>query len=310
MPVSVSPADPAFSSRPDTPWVESGMLEARLTASGADEAHKAFARDLARDGLAIIDLGDALVGLCDRINRETEHHFEAGVTRVHDAWRRSGAIRAISTHPEILSRLELAYGRKPFPFQSLNFLRGSQQDIHADTLHFHAEPAGFMCGVWLALEDVTPGSGPLCYYPGSHRLPVMTMEAAGAAPGATTASNYNDLYGPAVLRQLDEAGIAPTHAVLKKGQVAVWAANLAHGGSPITDPESTRRSLVLHYYFDDCVYYTPMLSRPNRQARRLPANIATGGWTWPRRAGRRVAVPFKQFAAAIYYRLTRHSPTY
>jgi len=310
MPVSVSSADPAFSAQPDRPWIESEALEERLAASSADEAHKTFARDLARDGLAIMDLGSTLTELCDEISRQTEHYFRNGVTRVHDAWRRSDAIRMIATHPEILSRLELAYGRKPFPFQSLNFLRGSQQDIHSDTLHFHAEPAGFMCGVWLALEDVTPGSGPLAYYPGSHRLPEMTMAAAGAAPGTTTPGNYNTLYGPAVLRQLDAAGLTPVHATLRKGQVAVWAANLAHGGSPILDPESTRRSLVLHYYFDDCVYFTPMLSRPDRQARRLPANIATGGWTWPRRAGRRVAVPLKQLAAALYYRLSRHTPTF
>lgn len=297
-------------SRPDVPWIESDRLEDRLAGSDAPEAYKTFARDLARDGLAIIDLGQALVPLCERISADVEHHFEDGAVRVHDAWRRSPSIREAAVHPEILARLALAYGRKPFPFQSLNFLRGSQQDVHADTLHFHAEPARFMAGVWLALEDVRPEAGPLVYYPGSHRLPVLTMEDAGAAPGATTPDNYNALYGPAILRQLDEAGIAPRQAVLKKGQVAVWAANLAHGGSRMLDPASTRRSLVLHYYFDDCVYYTPMLSKPGRQARRVPANIATGGWEWPRRDGRRVAVPGKQLAAAVGYRITRRTPRF
>ena len=28
-----------------------------------------------------------------------------------------------------------------------------------------------MCGVWVALEDITEDNGPLHYYPGSHRLP-------------------------------------------------------------------------------------------------------------------------------------------
>jgi len=292
------------------PWIDAGDLEDRLALADAPEAHKAFARDLARDGLAIIDLGDDLLDLCDRIDAETAHHFESGATRVHDAWRRSEAIRRVATHPEILARLALAYGREPFPFQSLNFHRGSQQDIHADTLHFHAEPGGFMCGVWLALEDVRPEAGPLVYYPGSHRLPVLTMAEAGAEDGGTTAANYNDLYGPAIRRQLDEAGLKPNLAMLRKGQIAVWAANLAHGGSKMLDPASTRRSLVLHYYFEDCVYYTPMLSTKDRQARRLPADIATGGWRWPRRAGRRVAVPAKQLAAAIVYRLTRHTPRF
>jgi hypothetical protein len=292
------------------PWIEADGLEDRLARANAPEAHKAFARDLARDGLAIIDLGDELLDLCARIDAETARHFEGGAARVHDAWRRSPAIREMATHPEILARLALAYGRRPFPFQSLNFHRGSQQDVHADTLHFHAEPAGFMCGVWLALEDVRPGAGPLVYYPGSHRLPVLTMAQAGAADGTTTAANYNELYGPAILRRLAEGGFEPRLAMLRKGQVAVWAANLAHGGSRIADPDMTRRSLVLHYYFDDCIYYTPMLSTQDRQARRLPADIATGGWRWPRRAGRRVGVPVKQLAAAIAYRLTRHTPRF
>lgn len=295
---------------PPAPWIETDGLEDRLAQADAPEGHKAFARDLARDGLAIIDLGDELLDLCDRIDADTAHHFEAGASRVHDAWRRSEAIRRVATHPEILARLALAYGRKPFPFQSLSFHRGSQQDVHADTLHFHAEPAGFMCGVWLALEDVRPEAGPLVYYPGSQTLPVLTMADAGAQDGATTAANYNDLYAPAMLRQLETAGFTPRLAMLKKGQIAVWAANLAHGGSKMLDPASTRRSLVLHYYFDDCVYYTPMLSTKTRQARRLPADIATGGWRWPRRGGRRVMVPVKQLASAIVHRLTRRTPRF
>jgi len=298
-----------------TPWIESDQLEARLAASGASERAKTFARDLARDGLAILDLGDDMPALCDEIAAETASHFaRPGVTRVHDAWRRAPAVRVLATHPVLLECLALAYGRQPFPFQSLNFMRGSQQDIHSDALHFHAEPARFMCGVWLALEDVTAGSGPLRYYPGSHRLPVLTMRDAGAAmgvaPGKVTAANYNDTYGPAMLAQLERGGFEPRHALLKKGQIAVWAANLAHGGSPILDPGSTRQSLVVHYYFEDCLYYTPMLSTPKRAYVRLPANIATGGWVWPRRAGRRVHVPLKQLAASLAYRVLRLTPRF
>jgi hypothetical protein len=296
---------------PQTPWIESDALEHRLEQSGADARAKAFARDLARDGLAILDLGPEMQGLCDRIVAETAGHFaRPGVARVHEAWRRSPAIRELSTHPVLLECLALAYGRQPFPFQTLNFMRGSQQDIHSDVLHFHAQPERFMCGVWLALEDVTPGSGPLRYYPGSHRLPILTMRDAGADERKVTTSNYNDTYGPALASRLAASGIEPTHALLKKGQIAVWAANLAHGGSPILDPGSTRQSLVVHYYFEDCVYYTPMLSRPRRLYIRLPANIATGGWVWPRREGRAVAVPFKQLASAALNWAMRRTPRF
>ena len=87
----------------------------------------------------------------------------------------------------------------------------------------------------------------------------------------------------------------------------MWAANLAHGGSPIADPASTRRSLVVHFYFEDCLYYTPMVSNPGAGVykARLPLNAATGRWVWPRRAGRRAPVPKGALVEAVFRQMTR-----
>ncbi len=41
----------------------------------------------------------------------------------------------------------------------------------------------------------------------------------------------------------------------------IWAANLVHGGSPVTKAGSSRWSQVTHCFFDDCVHCTPMLSK-------------------------------------------------
>ena len=76
--------------------------------------------------------------------------------------------------------LEELYGREPLPFQTLNFKLGTQQAAHSDALHFNSMPAGFMCGVWVALEDIDMDNGPLVYYPGSHKLPELTMQDIGA----------------------------------------------------------------------------------------------------------------------------------
>ena len=61
-------------------------------------------------------------------------------------------------------------------------------------------------------------------------------------------------------RVLHLSGFTPEQAVIPKGWAFIWAANLAHGGAPIEDPASTRRSLVVHNYFAGCTYYTPMHS--------------------------------------------------
>ena len=85
-------------------------------------------------------------------------------------------------------------------------------------------------------------------------------------------------------RLITERGLAANPALLRKGQAVVWAANLLHGGAPITRPGATRRSLVTHYFFEGCSYFTPMLSDPDagRMFRRLPVDVRTGRWRWPK----------------------------
>ena len=56
------------------------------------------------------------------------------------------------------------------------------------------------------------------------------------------------------------SGIEQETFVPKKGQALIWAANLLHGGSPQINPKLTRWSQVTHYYFENCVYYTPAFS--------------------------------------------------
>ena len=38
------------------------------------------------------------------------------------------------------------------------------------------EPPGFLVGMWVALEDIDEGAGPVFYVPGSHRLPYVMSE--------------------------------------------------------------------------------------------------------------------------------------
>jgi len=65
----------------------------------------------------------------------------------------------------------------------------------------------------------------------------------------------------------------------KKGDVLIWSANIIHGGSPVIDPHSTRLSQVTHYYFKDCIYYSPMSSNTisgELQVRTNLKNMRTG----------------------------------
>ncbi len=285
---------------PTTPWVESDELEDYLASAALDAETEAFIRSLARDGLATIDLGDEGRLLCDQVVAETEHYFEIS-DRVQDAWRHSKAARKLATLPKVRRLLSAAYGRKPFAFQTLNFKRGTQQDIHSDAIHFHSVPERFMCGVWVALEDVDPNAGPLAYIPGSHRLPIMTMRKAGVNHPEPTYDDHIETYLPALARQLAESGLPERRATPRKGTALVWAANLAHGGAPIIDSGSTRRSQVTHFYFDDCLYYTPMTSdvEGGRYDVRLPPDVRIGWLRWPRLNGRMAPAPLPRIKMSI-----------
>ena len=83
--------------------------------------------------------------------------FLATGSRVFNGWKISRAVRAIALAPRILRVLRQLYGRKPLPFQTLNFPIGTEQKVHSDVIHFASDPPTYMCGVWVALEDIDRG---------------------------------------------------------------------------------------------------------------------------------------------------------
>ena len=250
------------------------------TAQDLTELRNAFERD----GYLIIDpeiSQDTLDGAVRDLNGKYREPRNLGplnrfqkypyrdALRIQDAWSASSNVRAIARAPRVLELLRELYGREPLPFQTLNFRVGTQQAPHSDTLHFNSKPAGFMCGVWVALEDIDEDNGPLVYYPGSQRLPEVTMADVGAPASQESYPQYE-----AYIQQLIEReGLTPSYGHLPKGQALIWAANLLHGGAPQRDPARTRLSQVTHHFFEGCEYYTPMLSTDEHIERRQPSWI-------------------------------------
>lgn len=252
-------------------------------ASDYDQAEMALLREFATKGYVVFDPEfDDFNALADRVVRDLDGKYNER-QRVQDAWRQSDAVKAIATHPRILKVLELLYGRKAFPFQTLNFNVGTQQKTHSDTVHFDSLPRGFMAGVWVALEDIDADNGPLQYYPGSHRLHHFDLGELGArdvrTAGRSIYGAYDTVYEPAIERLVKDQALEPEFAHIRKGQALIWAANLLHGGSPILDKNRTRYSQVTHYFFDDCAYVTPMGTDllAGYTYFRQPWDILTGG---------------------------------
>lgn len=244
------------------PWIESPFFERELaerrgslTTEQVEQAER-FRRDgyLALPGIVPPELCDLARAQCEPF---FEEEWSVVNRRIQDAWTRGAdSVRELATFPAVLELLEVLYGRRPVPFQTLDFKWGTEQSAHTDSMHFSCVPARFMCGIWVALEDVGPDNGPLFYYPGSHRLPEISMQDLGQPVEAENYAVYEHFQS----ELMQETGIQPLEYHAKKGDALIWCSNILHGGRPVHAEGSTRWSQVTHVYFEDCVYYTPFLS--------------------------------------------------
>lgn len=183
--------------------------------------------------------------------------------RIMNAWKESAAAAHLFKQKQLLEILSFLLGRAVLPFQTINFIKGSGQKPHSDSIHMTTEPLGYLVATWTALEDVQDGAGQLVYYPGSHRLPYIMSEDydTGNSLWALGADNYPN-YEQKIAEVLARNQLEAKYFKAKKGDILIWHANLLHGGSPITNPNSTRRSLVAHYYAKDVLCYHELSQRP------------------------------------------------
>lgn len=265
------------------PLVESPFLDKDLAKLNLSKANEELIRKYAEDGYIIFDpqISNELI---DEAVNSIKPLFESeGTNRLQDAWKNNESIRKIASAPRVLELLKLLYQRDPIPFQTLNFSTGSQQRTHSDSIHFNSVPERYMAGVWVALEDVHYGNGPLHYYPGSHKLPFYDLSVLGIKGSQSGSmeemitkyySKYEDFVEELVqYKKLDKKILN-----LKKGQALIWSANLLHGGEKITQIDSSRFTQVNHFYFADCAYYRPMKTDMTLERISIQEvyNIATG----------------------------------
>ncbi|MCB1026524.1 MAG: phytanoyl-CoA dioxygenase family protein [Microthrixaceae bacterium] len=231
-----------------------------------------------RDGLVVVP-GLIEPELVERLRADLEYRWTRRPViggRIQDLWVRSPTVRRLAAHPTVLAALADLYGRRAIPFQTLNFRVGTEQPLHADSIHFDTVPTGWMCGVWVALEDVGDEQGPLSWVPRSQHLEGPDAEQFGGGAG-----RFDDVaYEAAVAHAAAEAGLETEHVHANAGDCVVWSAGVFHGGATVNDPDRTRWSQVTHYVFEGLPAVTPQRSRPSlgRWWLRDPlVNVATLG---------------------------------
>lgn len=180
-----------------------------------------------------------------------EHHVLDSATdprgkRIVEAHAPLAEVRRLLTVPPVIGFLRAIFEEVPVLTQTLIFYHGSEQGYHQDPAFVVFDQPLKMAAAWVALEDIEEDSGELQYIVGSHRLPDYVFstgrrDSHGAQPGEV------DAFGKWLVEECDRRGLNRQRFRAKKGDVLLWHADLAHGGSAIKNPGTTRLSLVGHF---------------------------------------------------------------
>ena len=191
-------------------------------------------------------------------------NMAAPLSKILDTYHHMPSAQPMVFNAAVQHFLRTVFEEDLWAFQGLHFERGSTQAVHQDTAYVVSEKPLQMCASWLALEDVQAGSGELIYYPGSHHSFKDWLYSGKYKHYNHERDKHEEHLGQldSLVRRAQEQGIALESFLPKKGDVLIWSADLAHGGSQITDASLTRRSLVTHF--------SPASSTPNYFKYRLP----------------------------------------
>jgi len=207
-----------------------------------DRAQAELLTKFVTDGFVVLP-GAVTNDVLDRAEAALDHAFEGkpdalkfDINRIGDAvaWQpearartarlldphwQFGAIRDLIFAPGLLAFLHLITERPVFAIRSDGMLRGAGGDALRDSERFSVSRPMQLLGSCVAVETVSMEAGPLFLVPGSHRRP----EATGPTPFSG-----------------------------RRGDVLVWAADLAHGGVAPTGP-ATLKSVVTRYTVAEAV---------------------------------------------------------
>lgn len=258
---------------PDIPWLDRPdaleQLERDAAFRAFDPALQTKIRQFVTDGYLVLENffpePDTTA-----LNAEVDQLLDSGKTAFNYTGRKIFNLPAQSElanqfyrHPQLLEYLSFLLGKPALPFQSMNFTLGSEQRAHSDSIHMMTEPPGYLAATWIALEDCNEENGPLFYYPGSHRLPIVTTEDYDSGNTFLTIGEHsNRRYEDKIAEIISKNGLQKQLFLARRGDVLIWHANLLHGGSPIGRPGATRKSMVCHYFAEGVFCYHEMSQRP------------------------------------------------
>ena len=207
--------------------------------------------------------------MVNRINQAIEQLLETEQikfrygNKLMFAIHHSELLRSIAQDEDLIQALDILIDGDAALFQSINFIKGSEQKSHSDSVHMTSFPLGGLLGVWIALEDIDASNGALHYYPGSHKLPYyLNSDYDNVGNSIMLGKHDYSAYEAMIAEKINEHGIEKKIFNAQAGDVLIWHANLIHGGEPHADQGKTRKSMVFHYFDKSSICYHEITQRP------------------------------------------------
>jgi phytanoyl-CoA hydroxylase len=225
-------------------WERDGYIALRrFFTDEAMDALNAVTEELYRHPPGWLVVDNTLDGRRGRLGDFTPQEQAAGHLRFNNLFRERAEERAVALDGRVRAILRELLGEPAVLCNSLTFTKGSQQTEHIDSLYLTPPTPGKLVAAWVAREDAHRDAGQLFYYPGSHHIPLYTFADGGHRARPAEMPDWMRY----IHERITAAGLTRETFPATKGDLFLWSANLVHGGSPITDPTRTRKSLVCHY---------------------------------------------------------------
>lgn len=207
--------------------------------------------------------------VADKVNADIQEMLDSGKlkfrygNKLMFAFHQSETIKKIGSEKSLMKFLDILLDGKAKLFQSINFINGSQQKTHSDSIHMTTFPLGGLLGVWIALEDVDLENGALHYYPKSHKLPYyMNSDYDNEGTSMMLGEKGYAAYETMLQEKVKELNLEKEVFTCKKGDMLIWHANIFHGGEPHLNKNKTRKSMVFHYFDENSICYHEVTQRP------------------------------------------------
>ena len=154
----------AWFDRPDAEEHIAGLLQCgEIDAHDAEQLRHFVAHGyLVLEGLIDDELVDAVNTEIDEAVAQSYQGYKYGTSqRIELLHQHYPNVRKLWLDERHRRFANILFSAKARPCQTLTYVFGSQQDAHQDLVHLTPFPAGYMCGTWIALQDVVEDSGEL-----------------------------------------------------------------------------------------------------------------------------------------------------